>query len=495
MRKSTKSSILFLIFLAILFFKLETYHAVKGNFAFAYDQGRDLLEAAKIAFEGNLTLIGPTTGLPGIFYGPWWYYFLAILVFISGGNPTFVAIVFSFLGFLTILTLFFFLLSLTRSFLISIFFSYISLVSKMWMLAPTLIWSPTLVPISMILLFFSFLKTVNTQKIQYFFLYGLASQLILNGEVAYGVMVTLWQVMSVLVFRKSLLNVRLFYAVFGIFVAWVPQILFEFKNNFLETRAVISYINEPKVYGEHFGIFTRFVQRLNTATELVSQSYFSANKTFAILFLLYIILSSIFVYKNIKNRSIKALVSYIGMFLLFSLGFFTLFQDRVWDYYLIGIPITITIYTALIFYETLKTKYLKFITYAFFITIFLSNIPLSIFESFDEKRAIDGGAYLNAKRVMDYITSQKPTEYSYYVFSPAIFDPPFDYLFYWYQRQGLIEEPKNGKDTFYLIIREYSSNKYSTGGWYGDKTKDRSQILEKKDFIGDFVLEKHTFNE
>src|SRR3989338_2883452 len=60
---------------------------LKELFAFNYDQGRDFLAVSKIIWEKDFTLIGQTTGLPGIFYGTWWYYFLAPVVFVSGGVP------------------------------------------------------------------------------------------------------------------------------------------------------------------------------------------------------------------------------------------------------------------------------------------------------------------------------------------------------------------------------------------------------------------------
>ena len=59
---------------------------ISGNFGFTHDQGRDLLAADSI-LRGNATLIGPTTGLAGLFHGPLWYYLLAFLSFLGQGDP------------------------------------------------------------------------------------------------------------------------------------------------------------------------------------------------------------------------------------------------------------------------------------------------------------------------------------------------------------------------------------------------------------------------
>lgn len=40
-------------------------------------------------------------------------------------------------------------------------------------------------------------------------------------------------------------------------------------------------------------------------------------------------------------------------------------------------------------------------------------------------------------------------------------------------------------------IREVSNSHYLKRGWYLDKTHDRSDLLERKYFSGDFMVEKH----
>jgi len=103
----------------------------------------------------------------------------------------------------------------------------------------------------------------------------------------------------------------------------------------------------------------------------------------------------------------------------------------------------------------------------------------------------DGGTYNNEKSVVDYISQQNPHDYSVYAYSPAIFDYPFDYLIYCYERRGLLEKPKDRQNLMYLIIREASSKKYLTSGWYGDKTRDKTEVVDKAEFPGDLLVEKH----
>ena len=76
---------------------------VDGLFAFTYDVGRDMIEVGKIVNEGNIPFIGPTTGLPGLFYGPWWYYLLVPAFFLGSGNPQFVSGFMAIIGLVTII--------------------------------------------------------------------------------------------------------------------------------------------------------------------------------------------------------------------------------------------------------------------------------------------------------------------------------------------------------------------------------------------------------
>jgi 4-amino-4-deoxy-L-arabinose transferase-like glycosyltransferase len=54
---------------------------------FWYDQGRDALVIWDLIYKGKLFLIGPTTGLAGIFRGPWYYWLITPFYWMGHGNP------------------------------------------------------------------------------------------------------------------------------------------------------------------------------------------------------------------------------------------------------------------------------------------------------------------------------------------------------------------------------------------------------------------------
>ena len=54
---------------------------------FYYDQGRDALVIWDLIKNGKMFLIGPTTGVEGIFLGPGFYYLLAPWYWLGGEIP------------------------------------------------------------------------------------------------------------------------------------------------------------------------------------------------------------------------------------------------------------------------------------------------------------------------------------------------------------------------------------------------------------------------
>src|SRR3972149_12110870 len=136
--------ILYLIILIGIFLRFQGVFS--NSFAFTYDVGRDMLAVSDIASLNKIPLIGATTGLPGVFYGPWWYYMLTPFFIIFSGNPQGIAFVMALVGVITIIAGYFLgkalggnFLGLSLAVLISVSAILISLSSQ--------IWNPNIVPI------------------------------------------------------------------------------------------------------------------------------------------------------------------------------------------------------------------------------------------------------------------------------------------------------------------------------------------------------------
>ena len=468
---------------------------LKGLFAFNYDQGRDFLAVSKIIWDKDLVLIGQTTGLPGIFYGPWWYYFLAPVFFISGGDPQSVAIFFAILAILSIVFLYLLLKTLTKNTFLSLILATIAAFSNLWMFGSPHIWNPSLTPIFFMISIFALHKIATGSNSFYFLIYGLCVFLAIDTTASFGAMFFIFFIISPFLFKKLLFKKQFLFAVLGAFIILFPRILFDLRNNFLITKSLVTYFANPKVYGDKLPVFERFVSRLEQMLRILAEGFTGGHVFLMILLIVFAVFVLMMVFT--KNKKLFSAITrdqvlvYIVAVFLATIAFFTLFPDRVWGYYLVVLPTLFIIIIAKIFTYGYELKILKFPTLALLLALVVLNFRMDLLPPYQVKWLGDGATYINEKKVMDYITSQNPVNYSFFAYTPAIFDYPFDYLILWYSKRGLIETPQENQKIMYLVIREASSGKYHTSGWYGDKTRDKTEVVDKKEFPGDLKVEKH----
>jgi 4-amino-4-deoxy-L-arabinose transferase-like glycosyltransferase len=93
-KKKYRKNPLRFLFLTIIFFLalfLRVYR-IQDLLGFWYDQGREALVIWDFIHKGKFFLIGPTTGIAGIFRGPWYYWILTPFYFLGQGDPVYPAI-------------------------------------------------------------------------------------------------------------------------------------------------------------------------------------------------------------------------------------------------------------------------------------------------------------------------------------------------------------------------------------------------------------------
>ncbi len=459
---------------------------LQGFFAYTFDQGRDLLAVSEIVNDFNLTLIGPTTGLPGIFYGPWWYYFLSPIFFTTGGNPLAMTFVFAALGEITIVLLYLLAKKITKNILASLGVAAISAMSQPFITSSSQIWSPSLVLPLMVAYVFLVAKIFEKPKPLLFLLLGLASGLILDSGAAFGVALTISTIIAGLFFRKFFpLKSYGFYFI-GLLAVFSPRILFDLRNDFLITKSVASWLLSPTIYQERLSLLERFINRLDLFWLQFAQTFTQSKKILSLVPLLVLVVIALF-----RANSLAKIPIFKFLFLTTGLLYllFWLYPDAVWDYYLVGLPLIFLTLAAIIF-STLS-KHLASLQISTMIVIVLLNINPKIFAPFSITWQGDGAIYRNQTRVLDKVKVELKGDYSLYVYTPARFDYPFDYLIDYYARLGNLELPKEGQRRFYLIIRDDSSHSYLSSGWYGDKIRNQNSLQMKEEFPGNIIVEKH----
>ena len=219
--------LLFLVVLGAIFVRV---YRVDQILWFYFDQGRDALVIWDFWHKGDLFFVGPTTGIAGIFRGPWYYWLIAPIYLVGGGDPVWPAIFLSLLSVVAVIFLFILgkeIAGRSAGLIAAIIasFSYYIMIASRWLSNPT----PMLL-ISLLIIFSSFRIIDSKKPTKYWllilFLLGMAMQFGSAAEIFYFPIVAL-----IAVWRRKTLSKRLLFVSFCLlFVSFLPQIIFDVRH-------------------------------------------------------------------------------------------------------------------------------------------------------------------------------------------------------------------------------------------------------------------------
>ena len=459
----------------------------QGFFAFTYDQGRDLLAAKEIILDHNLTLIGPTTGLMGIFYGPWWYYFLASL-FVISKDPVVITFIFGIIGVVTVFLIYLLIKKITGNIFISIVSATVASTAQVFLTTASQIWSPSLVPPLIVVFIFSLYKIFQKSERKWFYIMGLSSALIFDTEAAFGIMLIASTIIASFIFNKQFFNKKYVGYFLAMIIILSPRIVFELRHEFLMTNALFSHLGSN---GQNNEIFTeKLMSRLGQLQLVFAQTFSQSNKLLVLIPQIFAVSAIVLEWTKIKKNNLFRFLLLITP--LTFLGF-VIYPGPIWDYYLIGLPTLI----LTIFAMSAKYLYLRHpaVAVIFLLFILIINFDKKLLAPFSLNWQGDGAIYKNQKAVIEYLKSELKGDYSLHFYSPARFDYPFDYIIWMYHQNSQIDLPKENQKRLYLVIRDDQSHSYLPTGWYGDKVRDNTTLLDKRHYTGDIIVEKHQVND
>ena len=215
---------------------------------YTYDQGRDFLAARDIIVEKDITLIGPTTGAGGVFHGAWWYYFLAVPFALTGGHPLAFYYAITFFALLQGVLFYVFLKDKTHPLLGLLFLSMVAI--SPYFIRTSVFAISSIMTLPFILLFmYALYRYFESEKLLDLGLFGLSIGMILEGEVAFAAFLIPAVFIAALFTRtvKFFLGStqKIAYVVGGFAIATSLRIVFELKNNFLQTKALWLFKDTP----------------------------------------------------------------------------------------------------------------------------------------------------------------------------------------------------------------------------------------------------------
>ena len=405
---------------------------------FYYDQGRDALQVTKILAAKNFPAIGPTTGLSGIFLGPFWFYLLAPLYFIGHGDPAVAAALVGAVDSLTI----FLLYGLGKKFvnekvgLIAAFlwaFSYWIIRSARWFS------NPSLLPFFTVLLFWSLSEWLLRQKEKWFLAIALWLAVSLQLEAASAVFYFPAILLLALTFRRRIKfgskNKYLWGGIAILLFSLLPQAAFEIKNRFLMTRNFLGFLTgkvntesgrswawptfsiiKERLIWYHHVFFAQFDPNLRWSFWLVFLFWF---------FFLAVILRR-------RNEFVRLVFLFV-LTPLFFLFFFVGNYGHLYDYYLTGFLPGFVFLLAYVLIQLPLTILLILLLYFSWQNGLLTRNYLIA--------GVDGPTHItlgNQKQVINWVCQDAGRQnFNVDVYVPPVIPYAWDYLWQWYGCQKL----------------------------------------------------------
>jgi hypothetical protein len=455
----------FLLFLILVTFLARSAYLWR-DFVFVYDQGRDALEVQKI-LSGNLTLIGPTTGLFGVFLGPFHYYFLTLLYAVGGGNPIVPAYAFVLLSSLTIVPIFAFAKKIGGTLagvLASIFFSF-SFVQ--WQFSRWLS-NPTNLPLVSLIMFLCAIKALETKKARWFLAVGLLLGVCMQLEAANAIFMI--PTLVVVLITEYLLagkhaqvlmrlwddKVLILSSALGFILTLIPQGLFELIHDFPITNSLVKSFQTT----HGVGLLENLPKRVELLFDLYARGWFFSSPwrhlALAILGISTILVGWLSKQKLLRNQAFRVLMIWFLVPLFFHLGY-TGNYGNFWDYYIIGQYAPLYILIASVLVVGLKKRGLSMLVslVVLILTLLGVVVPNSAewFKlSIPYNERISLSLQLDA---VDWVVKEAGGEpFGMWAYTPSAQDDVYKYLFSYRSRyNGIspVEHPENTKRMFLLV--------------------------------------------
>jgi len=283
----------------------------------------------------------------------------------------------------------------------------------------------------------------------------------------------------VLIFKKTRLVLKNKRAFLAFLIPFVPQIIFEFRHQFLQTKAVLTLITGggSSLTPALGGLYFRFFDRLRIFGEVFIQET-GGNLIFALLFLVSIgfWMARLLVSKEPKGEKYYlAFLTLITLLLVF-LGF-VIYPYALWPWYLgaVNALMTTLIGLAIYFLFTLGRKY-SFLSFSLLIIFLFLNLiqyfPLSLAQS----SSFDTANLKTRLMVVDLIYNNAEGKgMKIFTFAPYVYDYPYQYLIWW-----------RAKTKYQYLPEEYSY--LSDQPQYVPSKNEADQLIPSKKSECDYLI-------
>lgn len=506
--KHQRPIITFFVLGLLLSFIIALKPLVFGHINFWYDPARDLL----LAWNNlkKLSLIGVPSGIPGIFYGPYWIWFLSLAMIVSKDPRVILFLVITVPYF--ILTPFIFY-KLAKKWLGRVVGLSICLLFMFFFINNyNQIWNPNLAPLLFISEAYLFYISPNiSSKVDvnsYLFL-GIIQGLLLNFHISFGLGILLSLIIYFIVDliwdlkkptnKKNILFIWFInsgFFVAGFLIVFIPFFLFEIRHGFNQIKSLIYtfelavFHNAPVVSQVGLSkaqIIDRFINRLTTLLSLPQNGSLMTFVIFLAVFGMLFMKSK----KNISSQEVKILIflilNIIGILVIYLTS-----KNPVWDYHFIAVEV---IYLLLIGFLMRYSRLIRLAIIFWIAFLVLKNV-LMFTHSFRQTKVYGPDLLSEKETVLHIFTDAGNLPFAYAASNAAIYTYEYDYLFKWLGETKYHFEPANQSNEakiVYLIIPQ--DRQFDSVGFAQSKTPDKlyKSVRSWHEPDGGLIIRRQTF--
>ena len=424
--------ILTAILLAAFYIRVYRIDQLLG---FYFDQGRDAKVIWDLWHQGKFFLIGPTTGIEGVFRGPWYYWLIAPFYLLGRGNPVWPSV---FLSATTVAAIFLSYKIAQKvagkwagilAAVIGSFSLYLVFASR-WLANPT----PMLL-ISMVFVYslFGVLEGKRLNWILAVFMAGMAMQFGSAAEIFYFLGLAVFVIYLFFVDRKKLPDLKtILLSGVALGITFAPQVLFDLRHQGILRGTVSKFLFQEGSFKLSFWEMAKI--RFPFYYDVFFSKLFATSIKARGVFALILAVLTIFNFKTILKDKKLVLLLILLLSPVFGMLFFQGNYGNVYDYYFTGYYLIFVVFFAAVLGLFSKSIWGKAIIVGFLFFFLKDNLtPLKnyIVSGVDGPTTIALG---NQKEVIDWIfkdAAQMGQKFNVDVYVPPVIPHAYDYLFLW----------------------------------------------------------------
>ena len=424
---------LMILGILLLAFFVRVYRIDK-LLGFYFDQGRDALVIWDFWKNGKLFLIGPTTGIEGVFRGPWYYWLITPFYILGKGNPVWPSV---FLSLTTVAGIFLAYKLADKlagkwagiiAAIVGSFSLYLVYASR-WLSNPT----PMLL-ISMVFVYSLFLVLEGKRRawILLAFMAGMAMQFGSAAEVFYFLGIGVFAGYLYFVDRRKLPDLKtVVVSAVALGITFAPQVAFDLRHEGILRGTVSKFLFQEGSFKLSFWqiVKIRFPFYYDVFFSKLFHSILTAKAIFALIFGALTLLKIKTILKDKKFVVLLIILASPAAGMLFFQGNY----GNVYDYYFTGYYLIFVVLFASVVGLYSKSFWGKMLIFVFLFLFLKDNFPAVKNYTIS---GVDGPttiAFGNQKQALDWIYQDAGgREFNIDVYVPPVIPHAYNYLFKWY---------------------------------------------------------------